>query len=315
MKHILITGGCGFIGTNLVRRLAARGDRLRVLDNLSTGSAGDIAEYGVQLMRGDILDAGAVRAAVKGKTAVVHLAAQTGVVPSQREPRVDFEVNARGTLEMLSASRDANVESFVFASTGGAILGEQMPPVDETMAAHPLSPYGASKLAGEGYCAAFHGSFGLPTVALRFSNVYGPFSYHKGSVVAQFFKLIQEGQPLTMYGDGTQTRDFLYVDDLVDAVVAAIDSRLGGEVFHIASGVETSVNDLIAAMRDVLPGERLDIDSAPARPGEVTRNFACIEKATRMLDYRPRVTLRDGLRATWAWFQERGLPRTASRGA
>jgi len=304
-KSILITGGCGFIGTNLVRRLAQSGARIRVLDNLSAGNPADIWPYGPELRVGDVRDGSLVRRALEGVEAVIHLAAQTGVIPSQQDPGGDFDVNAHATFELLAASRDAGIRKFVFASTGGAILGEKRPPIHEEMPARPLSPYGASKLAGEGYCSAFFGSFGLPTVSLRFSNVYGPYSYHKGSVIARFFKLLLEGRPLTVYGDGTQTRDFLYVEDLVDAVLLALEAAPGGEVFQIASGQETSINQLIALLGEVVPDHPINVEYAPARRGEVSRNFASIDKARRVLNFHPRVPLREGLGKTWEWFWQR----------
>jgi len=313
---ILITGGSGFIGTNLVRRLAQSGARLRVLDNLSAGNPADIRPSGAELIVGDVRDGPLVRRALEGVEAVIHLAAQTGVIPSQQNPAGDFEVNARATFELLAASRNAGIRKFIFASTGGAILGEKQPPIHEEMAARPLSPYGASKLAAEGYCSAFFGSFGLPAVSLRFSNIYGPHSYHKGSVIARFFKLLLEARPLTVYGDGTQTRDFLYVQDLVEAILAALEAAPGGEVFHIASGQETSINELIALLRQVVSDIPIKVEYAPARRGEVSRNFASIDKARRLLSFHPRVTLRDGLVKTWQWFSpRRGTALSAGLGS
>jgi UDP-glucose 4-epimerase len=303
MKHYLVTGGCGFIGINLVRSLRERGDAVRVFDNLSTGRREDLESLGAQLVVGDIRDREKVAEAVKGCEAVVHLAAHTRVVESVSDPRLNFEVNVLGTMNVLQASRAAGVRKFIFASTGGAILGEQEPPVHEGMVPRPVSPYGASKLAGEAYCSAFAGSFGLNTVALRFSNVYGPYSYHKGSVVAQFFKNLLQGQQLTIYGDGSQTRDFVFVDDLVDAILLADQSDTPGEVFQIASGRETSITELVSLMKQVLPGLPFNVRYEPSRAGEIFRNYAQIEKACRMLGYNPRMQLHEGLCRTWQWFR------------
>jgi UDP-glucose 4-epimerase len=173
------------------------------------------------------------------------------------------------------------------------------------MVPRPVSPYGASKLVGEAYCSAFFGSFGLNTVALRFSNVYGPYSYHKGSVVAQFFKNLIQGEPLVIYGDGQQTRDFLYVNDLVDAILLADKSDTPGEVFQIASGRETSIQALLATMQGVLSDLTFDIRYELPRPGEILRNYASIEKARRMLGFDPKTRLDEGLRSTWQWFVSR----------
>ncbi len=313
MKSYLVTGGCGFIGVNLVSRLAERGARVRILDNLSLGKREDVAPLGIDLRVGDIRDMAALKDACQGIDVVVHLAAHTRVVESISHPELNFEINAFGTMNVLRACRDAGVKKVIFASTGGAILGEQVPPVHEGMVPRPVSPYGASKLVGEAYCSAFCGSFGLNTVALRFSNVYGPFSYHKGSVVAQFFRNLMQEEPLVIYGDGQQTRDFLYVDDLVDAVLLADKSETPGEVFQIASGRETSLTDLLAAMKKVLPAVKFDVRYEPARAGEILRNYASIEKARQLLGYNPQTALDEGLRDTWSWFVSQNARAASSQ--
>lgn len=302
MKSYLVTGGCGFIGVNLVKRLRDRGNTVRVFDNLSTGRQEDIASLGAQVIVGDVRDALALSDVMKGADVVVHLAAHTRVIESIADPDLNFDINVLGTKNVLQACRDAEVQKLVFASTGGAILGDQKPPVHEEMAPRPLSPYGAGKLAGEAYCSAFAGSFGLNTVALRFSNVYGPFSYHKGSVIAQYFRDLLQGKPLIVYGDGSQTRDFVFVEDLVEAVILAEGIDTPGDVFQIASGRETSLNELIALIRQMIPDRELNILHEPARLGEVSRNYAKIEKARKALGYEPRVPLEEGLRRTWDWF-------------
>src|SRR5271155_1852220 len=251
MKSYLVTGGCGFIGTNLISRLASLGHRIRVLDDLSMGKREDIEHYGVDLQIGDIRDLPVMKKACAGIDTVVHLAAHTRVIESVTDPELNFEINAAGTMNVLLACRDAAVQKMIFASTGGAILGEQEPPVHEGMVPRPVSPYGAGKLAGEAYCSAFFGSYGLNTIALRFSNVYGPFSYHKGSVIAQYFRDLLQGRPLIVYGDGSQTRDFVFVEDLVEAVLLAEQIDPPGDVFQIASGRETSLNELIALIRQL----------------------------------------------------------------
>jgi UDP-glucose 4-epimerase len=302
MKSYLITGGCGFIGVNLVKRLCARGDSVRVFDNLSTGRHEDAASLGAQVIVGDVRDARAVSEAAKGAEVVVHLAAHTRVIESITDPDLNFDINVVGTKNVLQACRDTGVQKLVFASTGGAILGDQKPPTHEEMVPRPISPYGAGKLAGEAYCSAFAGSFGLNTVALRFSNVYGPFSYHKGSVVAQFFRNLIQGKPLIVYGDGSQTRDYVFVEDLIEAVLLAEQIDTPGDVFQIASGRETSLNELIALIGKVVPDRAVNICHEPARRGEVLRNYARIEKARKTLGYEPRVPLEEGLHRTWHWF-------------
>lgn len=306
MTSYLVTGGCGFIGVNLVSRLVGRGDRVRVLDNLSLGRREDIEPLAAELEVGDIRDYATVAKACKGADVVVHLAAHTRVVESVSDPELNFEINAIGTMNVLRACREAGVRKMILASTGGAILGEQEPPVHEGMVPRPVSPYGASKLVGEAYCSAFFGSYGLNTVALRFSNVYGPYSYHKGSVVAQFFRNLMQKEPLVIYGDGEQTRDFLYVTDLVEAILLADKGDTPGEVFQIASGRETSLRALLDAMKKAIPELTFDVRYEPVRAGEIRRNYASIEKARRMLGYDPKTRLEDGLKNTWRWFLSHG---------
>ena len=315
MKTYLVTGGCGFIGVNLVSRLAGLGARVRVLDNLSLGKRGDIEPFGVDLLVGDIRDTAAIRKACEGVDVVVHLAAHTRVIESVSDPALNFEINALGTLNVLLACRDAGVKKVIFASTGGAILGEQEPPVHEDMVPRPVSAYGAGKLAGEAYCSAFFGSYGLNTVALRFSNVYGPWSYHKGSVVAQFLRNLMQGEPLIVYGDGTQTRDFVYVDDLVEAILLADRAETPGEVFQIASGIETSILTLLQAIKAAIPEVALDVQFRPSRAGEISRNYANIDKARRRMGFNPKTELHQGLVTTWKWFKEHTAKDDAKKDA
>jgi UDP-glucose 4-epimerase len=188
----------------------------------------------------------------------------------------------------------------VAASTGGAILGDVEPPVHEQMPPHPTSPYGASKLMLEGYLSAYSSSYGLSGCALRFSNIYGPRSFHKGSVVAHFFKQILAGEPLVVYGDGSQTRDYLYVGDLVEAIRVALDSDATG-AYQLGSGKPTTLNQLIDAMRAVT-GEELDVEYRDFRAGEVRDTWCQVDKAREAFGYDPSTPLEDGLQATWAWF-------------
>ncbi len=300
----LVTGGCGFVGVNLLPRLVERGIAVRVLDDLSVGRAEDIAAFGAELLVGDVRDPTTVERALAGVDVVVHLAAHTRVIESIENPALNFDVNVGGTLALLEGvRRRGGLGRFILASTGGAILGDVEPPVHEGMPACPLSPYGAGKLACEGYCSAYFGSFGIPTVALRFSNVYGPWSYQKGSVVAAFFKRILAGQPLVIYGDGRATRDFLYVGDLCAAVLAAAERECGGEVFHIAAGRETEVGALAHLMLAVSNAD-VAVQHEPARRGEVQRNTARIDNARARLGWMPAMPLEQGLRETWAWFRQ-----------
>ena len=324
MRRWLITGGCGFIGCNLVRHLLVQGgNRIRVFDNLEAGGPERLEQVGpvvevapeacsahgdadrIQLVVGDILDADTVRASTRACHVIVHLAANTGVVPSVQDPRRDCLVNVIGTLNCLEAARHEGVERFVFASSG-APVGEVEPPVNEEKAPRPVSPYGASKLAGEGYCSAYARSFGLETVALRFGNVYGPCSDHKSSVVAAFIRRALAGEPLEIYGDGSQTRDFIHVDDLVRAIEAAANvPGIGGEVFHIATAQETTVADLAKTLVGVLARHGfggVELRNAPPRTGDVQRSYADTSKAAARLGWRAEVALEEGLAGVVQWF-------------
>jgi UDP-glucose 4-epimerase len=298
-KRVLVTGGAGFIGANLLRMLLQQGYGVTVFDNLSTGKLEYLEGLEVRVVEGDIRDAQLASEAVPGHDAVVHLAAQTGVPGSLEDPRRDCAVNILGTLNFLEACR-ANGARLVFASSN-APLGRQEPPATEDKAPLPVSPYGASKLAGEGYCLAYHGSWGLDTVVFRFANVYGPHSLHKGSVVAKFFKDALAGTPIVIDGDGGQTRDFVHVDDLCHAIVLALKSDVAGEVFQLATGVETSILELADLVREITAAP-LEASHGPPRQGDVRKNYSDVSKAQRVLGWRPQVALREGLEATWEWY-------------
>jgi UDP-glucose 4-epimerase len=302
---ILVTGGCGFIGANLVRRLQARpGLRLRVFDNESLGRRERLGDFGGEFIRGDLRDREALDAAMDGVDAVVHLAADTRVIDSIADPAFNYSVNVQGGFNLLEAMRGHGVRRLVNASTGGAILGDVQPPVHEEMVARPLSPYGAAKLAMEGYCSAYAGSFGLETLSLRFSNVYGPGSERKGSVVAAFFKRLIAGEPITIYGDGSQVRDFVFVEDLCDGLIQAVDSRLTG-VVQLGSGRPVSVGQLAQAIVRTVAPHPVKIVYEPARPGEVDATWCNIAKARSALSFAPETPLDVGLDRTWRWFRER----------
>ncbi len=318
----LITGGCGFIGTSLIRRILVenKNTQITVLDNLSVGTRDDLAQVctfkevlpleltnavDVRLIVGDIRKPEVVEQCTKGIDCIVHLAANTGVTPSVEHPRGDMERNVIGTFNVLEAARLHGVKKFIFASSG-APVGEVEPPIHEELAPHPVSPYGASKLAGEGYCSAYFRTFGIETVALRFGNVYGPGSNHKNSVVAKFIRQAVNGETPEVYGDGNQTRDFIYIDDLVRAILrAASISGIGGEIFQIATNAETTVKELVEKLLPILSrsGYReVQVRYTTPRRGDVRRNFSDTSKAWGMLGWKAEVELVKGLRRTVEWF-------------
>jgi UDP-glucose 4-epimerase len=304
-RRVLVTGGAGFIGANLVRLLRSDGREVRVLDDLRTGREDYLAGLGVELVRGAIGDTALVEELARDADAVVHLAAAGSVVDSVADPAANFEANVRGTFSVLTAARAAGVGRFVFSSTGGALIGDAEPPVNERSLPKPISPYGAGKLAAEAYCHAFAKSYGMTTVALRFANVYGPYSGHKKGAITVFLRALHEGRPLQIYGDGTASRDFMYVDDICRGIELGLTRDVEpGTVAHLATGVETSIAQLADACRRVvgLPDHPIEFESR--RPGEVDRNFASYDYARELLGFEPSVALDDGLARTWQWYRE-----------
>ena len=319
-----VTGGCGFIGINLIEYLSSISDaRIRIYDNFSVCGPTELRQIcafkrikpkkcnaiwddgEVSLVNGDILAKSDLFSAMNGADVVVHLAANTGVPYSITNPEQDCFVNVMGTLNCLDAATRHKIKRFIFASSG-APIGEVAPPIHEELAPHPKSPYGASKLAGEGYCHAYAGSFGLSTVMLRFSNVFGPYSIHKNSVIAKFIKAVIKGEELEIYGDGSQTRDYIFVEDLVRAIyISSLKEGLKGEIFQIATNVETSIGDLIIELQQVFEKYEIkfpDINNLPVRTGDVKRNYSDISKAKKMLGWNPIVQLSSGLHTTVSWF-------------
>lgn len=309
IRRVLVTGGCGFIGANLLRLFRERGDwELRVVDDLRKGVREHVPSDLAQVIVGDCADPGVMSAALEGVQAVVHLASETGVQPSVEDPVKDFEGNAATTFRVLEACRLAGVERFVLASTGAA-AGEVDGAIHEEVVPKPVSPYGAGKLAGEAYARAYAASFGLSTAALRFSNVYGPYSLHKKwNAVPAFIKRCLAGESMTIYGDGGQSRDFVYVEDLCDAIHRALSADgLQGEIFQVATGVETTIKDLAELVRKVV-GADVEIQHEPKREGEVYRTKVDITKIRRDLGYEPAISLEEGIRRTADWYREHWRP-------
>ncbi|MCO1335324.1 NAD-dependent epimerase/dehydratase family protein [Microbulbifer sp. OS29] len=303
-KRILITGGCGFIGSNLIKALTNLDlyDEILVLDNETTGDIASLSAFPHRFIRGDVRDLQAVDEAMIGVDAVVHLAADTRVINSIENPMYNFEVNVQGTMNILEAMRKHNINRLINASTGGAIIGDTDPPVHELMPVNPASAYGASKAAVEAYCSAYIQSYGLAITSLRFSNVYGPLSLHKGSVIAAFIKKILKGEPCEIYGDGSQTRDFIFVGDLCQGIINALQGEQSG-VFQLGSGVPTSVNEIISLLKAISGrNDALEVIYHSFRVGEVRHNFTDISKARRSLAFAPETKLWQGIKITWDYF-------------
>jgi UDP-glucose 4-epimerase len=293
-----VTGGAGFIGSHVVDMLLARGDEVTVVDNLTSGRRENVAE-GAALIETDIREPLDGVFADARPEVVFHLAAQIDVRRSLGDPTYDAEVNVLGTIRVLEAAR-AHDAQVVFSSTGGAIYGECTAPVPETAARSPISPYGTSKLAAEEYLAAYNRLEGGGHVSLRYGNVYGPRQdpHGEAGVVAIFFNCFLEGTSPKIYGDGRQTRDYVFAGDVARATLAAVGND--GGVYNVGTGRETSVLELYTLCREAA-GADVEADHAPERPGELQRSVVDISLAERELGWRPERELADGLRETWAW--------------
>jgi UDP-glucose 4-epimerase len=302
----LVTGGAGFIGSHLVEELVARGRQVRVLDNFTSGKDEYLEAVGkrVEVIRGDILDSAIVRAAMAGVQRVFHQAALRSVPRSVDDPAATNRVNVEGTLNVLVAARDAGVQRVVYASSSSAYGNSQAMPLREDQPPAPVSPYAVSKLAGEYYCRVFTRVYGLPTVALRYFNVFGPRQDPNGpyaAVIPRFLLAALHEQSLEIHGDGLQSRDFTFVQNVVQANCLAADSPDAvGEVFNVACGRQQSLQEIVALIGHALPAEARPIrwHHTPARPGDVRHTRADIGRAKRLLGYRVIVDFAEGLRQT-----------------
>ena len=307
-KRVLVTGGAGFIGANLIRMLMDQESEVVVVDNLSTSDRAYLEGLDVELYEKDIRNPDDLLPCFDGVDAVIHLAAYGNVVDSIQSPVENFRVNAQGTLNVLEASRAAGVEKFVMASTGGALMGNAPPPVDEHSVPQPISPYGASKLAGEGYCSAYATSYGMNTACCRFGNVYGEYSAHKKGVITRYINQIHLDQPITIYGDGESMRDYIYVGDLCRGILQALAQDTGSfNVFHLATGSGTRISELADIIYSFFPDRPRRIRHEPARTGEVDKNFANYAKAQKALGFEPHLSLREGLEKTVNWYRQHVL--------
>jgi UDP-glucose 4-epimerase len=304
----LVTGGAGFIGSNIVEELLQRGETVRVLDNFSTGKRENLAAFQgrIELVEGDLRDLSAVRRAVESVEYVLHQAALPSVPRSVDDPLENDAVNVTGTLNLLVAARDAGVRRVVFASSCAVYGDEPTLPKREDMLPQPKSPYAVSKLAGEHYCRAFTEVYGLETVALRYFNVFGPRqdpASDYAAVIPLFITRLLREQAPTIHGDGLQSRDFVYVANVVQAnLLAATVPGVAGRVFNVAGGERYTLLDLIRVLNDTLGTDIVPVHDAP-RPGDVRHSQADIGAAQRALGYRPTIDFAEGLRLTVEWYK------------
>jgi UDP-glucose 4-epimerase len=310
---VLVTGGAGFIGSHVTRALLARGDRVTVLDDLSTGSRENLHEKEVRLIVGDVRDPQVVAEAMQGAGLVFHLAALISVAESMQDPPACYQTNVLGSVNVLWAARQAGVKRVVLASSA-AVYGEAEGPVSEADPVHPISPYAASKMAMEQAGQLFAGAYSVPTVSLRYFNVYGPRQRADSpyaAVIPIFIEQMLAGRPVTIHGDGQQSRDFVFVEDVVRANLLAADlPSETSSVFNIAGGSSTSVEQLARTLRGLIPGAPAPV-RGPSRPGDIRFSAADLRQASQALGYRPTTGLERGLQQTVEWFRA-GRPVAAA---
>lgn len=309
MAEYLVTGGAGFIGSNIVETLLREGKSVRVLDNFSTGKRENIEALldRIELIEGDLRRAEDVRRAVEGVRYVLHEGAIPSVPRSVEDPLATNEANVTGTLNLLVAARDAEVRRLVFASSSSVYGDAPELPKHEAMPPDPLSPYAASKLAGECYCRLFHQLYGFETVVLRYFNVFGPRqdpASAYAAVVPKFIECLVQGRPPDIHGDGLQSRDFTFVADTVRANLLACDAPAAavGQVFNIACHQQVTILDLFAMIRKHMGATGIEPNHTPSRPGDVRHSFADISRARELLGYEPKWSLSDGLAKTVEYF-------------
>ena len=302
MARVLVTGGAGFIGSNLVRALLERGDDVRVLDNFSTGNRANLDGLDVEIVEGELRSYERVHNSVRKREIVYHLGALGSVPRSVQDPLTSSAVNVEGTLNVLLAARDESVRRVVFSSSTSVYGSSRQLPTTEETPPDPISPYGVAKLAAERYCVSFARVYeSFESVVLRYFNVFGerqsPFSQYAG-VVPRFATAIASGNPIDIYGDGEQSRDFTYVGNIVDATIRGGETPgASGEIFNIAAGSSVSVNTLADLIGTIL-GRPVEKRHLPPRAGDIRNSWADLSKAERVLGYRPQIGLEEGLRRT-----------------
>jgi nucleoside-diphosphate-sugar epimerase len=309
MASFLVTGGAGFIGSNLVERLVARGDAVRVLDDFSTGHRRNLEPWldAIELIDGSIVSADDCARAVDGVDYVLHHGAMPSVPKSVQLPLESNEVNVSGTLRLLIAARDAKVKRVVFAASSSAYGDTPTLPKIETMSPNPMSPYAVQKHAGEEYMRVFWDVYGLQTVSLRYFNIFGPRqdpTSQYGAVIPKFVSAILEGKGPTIFGDGSQSRDFTYIDNVVHANLCACEApdSCAGQLVNIACGERIDLVELVRVVNGVL-GTSLEPVFEPERVGDVKHSLADIQKARDVIGYEPQVSFAEGIRRTIEWYQ------------
>ena len=310
MGTSLVTGGAGFIGSNMVRFLLLQGQQVRVLDNFTTGKRHNLAElpHPVEVLEGDVRDLAAVRRAVRDADVVYHLAALGSVPRSIQDPRTTHEVNVGGTFNMLEASRDAGVKRFVFASSSSVYGQSHVLPQHEDLPLAPISPYGATKAVGELYCRAFYETYHLQTISLRYYNVFGPrqdpASQYAAAIPLFVAALLRDRRP-TVFDDGEQTRGFTYVDNVLEANwLAAIAPETRGQSLNISTASAVSVNTVVRTIRTLLGRDHLEPIYAPPRPGDIKHSLADVTKARQLIGYEPKVSFDAGIRRAIDWYRQ-----------
>lgn len=308
MPQALVTGGAGFIGSHLVEGLLARGWSVRVLDNFSTGHRENIKHLinQIDLLEGDVTNLTTVRFAVRNVDVIFHQAALPSVARSVANPLESNEVNITGTLNILLAARDAGVKRVVYAASSSAYGNTPTLPKVESMPPTPLSPYAIAKLTGEMYARAFTQLYGLSTISLRYFNIFGPRqdpATQYAGVIAKFCTCAIEGKPYPVFGDGEQSRDFTYVENVVNANLLAAEAKLAdATLVNIACGERTSLNQLIALLNE-LTNQKLPAQYGPERAGDVRHSLADVTRAGKLLGYEPMVDIREGLKRTLEWYR------------
>jgi len=311
-QRILVTGGAGFIGSHLVDRLLKEGFEVVVIDNLDTGRLENISRHQgraeFRFIKGDIRDFNLVKKVIRDIDIVFHEAALASVTLSVEHPILSHEVNVTGTLNLLKASSDFHIKRFIYASSAAIYGGTSLPQKRENMTPNPTSPYGVSKLAAETYVNLFHKVYGLETVSLRYFNVYGPrqrFDIQSayGGAITIFLNRLIRNMPPIIYGDGEQTRDFVYVQDIVEANILALKSKhAAGEVFNIGTGTKVSINQVSSILKEIMKRKNLKSIHADARLTDIRNGYADISKAKKILAFNPKFSLKEGLAKLVDWY-------------